>query len=107
MKRFHVAISTPNIQDSVEDYTLRLGCPPTLVIEKEYALWRTETLNFSIRKDTTLPPGSMRHLGWEDSQAETFSAEKDCNGILWERFSARHQEEEILEIWPDAKISED
>lgn len=107
MNRFHIALSTVDIESSVIDYSSRLGMRPTVVVPGEYALWRTETLNFSIRKDTTLPPGSMRHLGWEDSQAETFSAENDCNGILWERFSASHQEDEILEIWPDAKISED
>lgn len=107
MKRFHIALSTANIQASVEDYTRRLDCRPTLVIENEYALWRTETLNVSIRKDSSVAPGSLRHLGWEDSRASEFSAEKDCNGILWERFAKEHQNAEILEIWPEAEIAGD
>jgi hypothetical protein len=44
----------------------------------------------------------MRHLGWEDDSADSFTADTDCNGILWERFAAHHQAAEINEIWPDA-----
>ncbi|MEQ8352947.1 MAG: hypothetical protein RH862_15775 [Leptospiraceae bacterium] len=106
MKRFHIALSTSDIDESVKDYTKRLGAEPVSVIAGEYALWRTESLNVSIRQDPSTPSGALRHLGWEDPEATGFSAEKDCNGILWERFSASHQEEEIRGIWPDAKISE-
>lgn len=104
MKRFHIAISTSNIDESVKDYTRRLGTEPVSVIAGEYALWRTETLNVSIRQDPTTPSGALRHLGWEDPEATGFSSDTDCNGILWERFAARHQNDEILEIWPNAKI---
>jgi len=44
----------------------------------------------------------MRHLGWEDEKATEFSIETDCNGIIWEKFAASHQAEEINEIWPNA-----
>lgn len=71
-----------------------------LVVPGEYALWRTETLNFSVRQDSTCPPGTLRHLGWEDDDAPTFTAATDCNGLLWEQFAAHHQAAEIHEIWP-------
>ncbi len=98
MKRFHLALSVKDIQASIEDYSRRLGREPCAVIEGEYALWRTDTLNVSIRR-TDDPPG-LRHLGWEDPSAESFSAEPDTNGIVWERFSAELQKREIDAIWP-------
>ena len=101
MRTLRLALAVSNIEQSVADYSARLGVMPAVVVPGEYALWRTETLNLSIRK-TSEPSGSMRHLGWEDSEAEKFSAETDCNGITWERFSASHQAQEINEIWPSA-----
>ncbi len=100
LQRFHLAIGVADIQKSVEDYSRRLGCPPVLVIEGEYALWRTPTLNFSIRKTVTATAGIVRHLGWEDASATEFSVETDVNGILWERFSAGQQADEIHTLWP-------
>ncbi|WP_017297263.1 hypothetical protein [Nodosilinea nodulosa] len=100
MKKLHLAISTDDIAASVADYSARLGCAPTLVIEGAYALWRTETLNLSIRQGSGIAPGQVRHLGWEDDQAEAFTAEVDVNGMTWERFAAQHQAEEINGIWP-------
>jgi hypothetical protein len=47
----------------------------------------------------------LRHLGWEDDEADFFTTDTDCNGILWERFAAHHQATEINEIWPDAGYS--
>lgn len=101
MKKLHLAISTHKIDASVEDYTQRLGQPPCVHISGEYALWRTDTLNLSIRQDASRPPGELRHLGWEDSSATAFNQDVDVNGIVWERFSAEHQMEEIKAIWPD------
>ena len=99
MKKFHIAIATHDIAATVADYRVRLGCEPCVVVAGEYALWRTESLNISVRQDTTGQPGALRHLGWEDSEADAFSADIDVNGILWERFSAKVQAEEIEEIW--------
>lgn len=99
MKKFHIALAVKDITESVQDYSMRLGMQPVCVIPGEYALWRTESLNFSIRKD----PESvcqLRHLGWEDAKATQFSSEKDVNGILWESFSEEVQKEEIENIWP-------
>ncbi|MCH8553457.1 MAG: hypothetical protein LAT62_16085 [Natronospirillum sp.] len=104
MKRFHIAISTDNIEATVADYSNRLGEKPCLVIPGQYALWRTDTLNVSIRQDTSAKPGSLRHLGWEDPAATGFTEDADVNGIVWERFSADHQAQEISELWPDVEL---
>lgn len=105
MKRIHIAIVTHDIAATVQDYSDHFGCEPVVVMPDEYALWRTEMLNFSVRQDSNSQPGTMRHLGWEDDAAEAFATEIDCNGILWERFAAHHQAAEINEIWPDAHYS--
>lgn len=102
MKRFHIAIGVTDIARSVDDYTRRLGCPPSLVVPDEYALWRTSSLNLSIRR-TSEQTGTLRHLGWEDPSAREFATERDVNGILWENFTAEQQTREILETWPHAR----
>ena len=91
-----------------------LGVEPCLFISDEYALWRTDSLNVSIRQDSSCTPGDLRHLGWEDDSAEEFiqvgweddSAEEfiqdtDVNGIIWEHFNAQQQADEINELWPE------
>ncbi len=103
MKKLHVALSTDDVAASVVDYSRRLGCEPTLVVDEIYALWRTDQLNLSIRRADGVLPGQLRHLGWEDDTAEAFSAEEDVNGITWERFAAHHQADEINQAWPAAK----
>ena len=102
MRKLHLAISTDKIDETIEDYSKRFGVQPCSTIPGEYALWRTEALNVSVRQDPTCTPGSLRHLGWEDPTATEFSKDTDVNGIVWERFAALHQAEEINEIWPDA-----
>jgi hypothetical protein len=102
MKRLHIAISTNRLEDTIKDYNKRLGVEPCSVVEGEYALWRTETLNVSIRQDPSCQPGELRHLGWEDSTAPALSQDTDVNGIVWERFTAQQQADEINEIWPGA-----
>ena len=102
MKKIHIALSTSDIEASVADYSDRLGCLPTLVIDDQYALWRTDTVNMSIRKDLSVPNGQLRHLGWEDSKASEFSKSIDVNGITWERFTACQQAQEINDAWPSA-----
>lgn len=102
MKKIHIALSTNDIEKSVYDYTKRLGVEPSLVVEAEYALWRTDILNLSIRKDESTHPGELRHLGWEDSSAEECTIDTDVNGIVWETFSAKHQKDEINQFWKSA-----
>ena len=101
MKKLHLAIATDNLAATIRDYSDRLDAQPCLIVEGEYALWRTDSLNLSVRKDDKFPPGSLRHLGWEDPAAKEMSAETDVNGILWERFTREQQAEEIREIWSD------
>ena len=101
MRVLHLALAVSSIEQSVADYSARLGVLPVVVVPGEYALWRTEMLNLSIRNSSE-PSGTMRHLGWEDEEAREFSTGTDCNGIVWERFAASHQAQEINEIWPNA-----
>jgi catechol 2,3-dioxygenase-like lactoylglutathione lyase family enzyme len=100
MKKLHLAIATNDIAKTVQDYSQKLGCEPVLIIPNEYALWRNDYLNISIRQDSSCKPGELRHMGWEDPQAKEFTTSTDVNGILWESFSAEHQAEEIEEAWP-------
>lgn len=102
MKKLHLAISTGNIEATVKDYSARLSAEPCSFIVGEYALWRTETLNISIRHDPKCPSGSLRHLGWEDPNVDAFTQDADVNGITWESFNAQNQADEINEIWPEA-----
>lgn len=103
--KFHLALSVVDIESSVDEYTKRLSCVPQVVVPGEYALWRTDTLNFSIRKAPESEAGKLRHLGWEDPGASAFDAQSDINGVLWERFTAEQQRDEILSIWPSARDS--
>ncbi len=100
MKKFHIAISTNNVEQTVADYSVRFGMKPCFFVVGEYALWRTETLNVSIRQDSSSAPGTLRHLGWEDDSATAFKQETDVNGIVWERFNALQQADEVNNIWP-------
>ncbi|MBZ2188813.1 hypothetical protein K8B33_06880 [Alcanivorax sp. JB21] len=102
MKKIHIAISTDDIEKTVTDYTERLGFAPCVLVPQQYALWRSDTLNLSVRQDVTARPGSLRHLGWEDPDATAFTQNADVNGVVWERFNAAHQAEEINALWPDA-----
>ena len=102
MKKLHISISTNKLDESIEDYSERLGQQPCSFVSNEYALWRTATLNVSIRRDEDCSPGMLRHLGWEDDDASEFSSEIDVNGIIWERFNANQQADEINELWPQA-----
>lgn len=105
MNRLHIAIAVTDVQRSVEDYSQRLACRPVVVVPDEYALWRTETVNFSIRRAPE-SAGSLRHLGWEDPNSLIFTKDTDSNGIVWERFSAKLQEQEIKDAWPNAEFAE-
>jgi len=99
MKKFHIAIGVSNIAASIEDYSRRFGCAPSVVVPNEYALWRTDGVNFSIRS-VSEKAGALRHLGWEDETAMQFSHEIDVNGIVWERFNEELQKKEIRDTWP-------
>ncbi|WP_447969571.1 hypothetical protein [Nitrospira sp. M1] len=100
MKKLHIAIGVSNIDTSVEEYSHRFGMEAEIVVPGQYALWRTQTLNVSIRKVADDVVGQIRHLGWEDPEAMAFTSEYDINHILWEKFSATQQAQEIEQTWP-------
>ena len=100
-RRFHIALSVADIEQSVVDYSRRFGAEPTVVVPGEYALWLAETLNFAIRK-TADRPGTLRHVGWEDVSAPGFDVQQDINGLSWEYFNSTAQVEEIQRMWPDS-----
>ena len=98
MRRFHIALAVANLADSVRDYSARLGVEPTAVVAGKYAMWRTAQLNFSINQ---IPERAvqLRHLGFEDSAAADFSSDHDVNGIEWELFSPKAQDDKIVEVY--------
>ncbi len=95
--KIHIAISTDKIAETVKEYSERLGVDPCSYITNEYALWRTESVNMSVRQDASCKPGELRHLGWEDETVTEFSQDDDVNGITWERFNSQLQADEINE----------
>ena len=50
MRKFNLALEVSNIEESVAKYNQRFGQQADLVIPGKYALWRTSSLNISIRK---------------------------------------------------------
>ena len=98
MKRFHIALAVVNLDSSIADYSLRLGQNPTVVVSDKYAMWRTDTLNFSINQ---IPDraGQLRHVGFEDESVQGFSSNYDTNGLEWELFSPEAQDQRIVEIY--------
>jgi hypothetical protein len=97
MRTLHLALASSNIDLSVANYSSRLGALPVVVIPWGYVLWRTDALNLSIRNSNECS-GVMRHLGWKDTEAAELSTETDCNGVVWEKYTASHQAQEINEI---------
>jgi catechol 2,3-dioxygenase-like lactoylglutathione lyase family enzyme len=103
MKKIHVALAVKDFDESLREYTARLGAEPYCTVEGTYALWRTDQVNLSISVQPAYA-GKLRHLGFEDSTAEAFFEETDANGFVWERFAVAHQREEIVKLWPNAKF---
>ncbi len=98
MKRFHIALAVRSLDESITDYTTRLGQAPSAVVAGKYAMWRTDLLNFSINQ---MPEraGQLRHVGFEDDAVEGFSSTADVNGIEWESFSRKEQDARIVEMY--------
>ena len=90
MKRFHIALAVDDLENSIKDYSQRLEQKPTVVVAEKYAMWRTDTLNFSINQ---IPEraGELRHLGFEDEAKEGFSSDFDTNGLEWETSHLMHK----------------
>jgi catechol 2,3-dioxygenase-like lactoylglutathione lyase family enzyme len=104
MKRVHIAIGVADFDASIADYNSRLETSPAVLVPGVYALWRTAELNLSIRK-VAMGGSTIRHIGFEDDAAQSFSTSVDVNGIEWELFSKDAQMEEIRALWPDAAVT--
>ena len=102
-KKIHLALSVKNLDEVVKDYNKRLGSSPEVFIPNEYALWRTNEVNLSVRVDPSFQPGSLLHLGFEDPSVDGFTSTIDSIGIVWESFRAQDQLDEINSIWPEKK----
>ena len=99
MKRFHIAIAVRDLAESITDYSTRLGQQPNAIVEGKYAMWRTDLLNFSINQmpdGSQLKAGQLRHVGFEDDSVTGYSSTIDVNGIEWESFSQKEQDERIV-----------
>ncbi len=99
-KRVHIALGVRDLERSIDDYRAMLGLSPELVIPGQYALFRTDELNLSLRVQDGEP--KVRHLGFEDDAATEFSVTRDSLGFEWERFARQNQLDEIREAWPEA-----
>ena len=103
MKRFHIALAVANLGNSIKDYSQRLAQAPTVVVAEKYAMWRTDTLNFSINQ---IPEraGQLRHVGFEDEGKEGVSSDFDANGLEWEHFSPEAQDQKISEMYGESIV---
>ncbi|MCP3705605.1 hypothetical protein M3I54_01120 [Paraburkholderia sp. CNPSo 3274] len=98
MKRFHIALAVSNLDASIADYSQRLGQPPSAVVPGQYAMWRTDLLNFSINEKPA-QAGMLRHVGFEDDAVTGYSSSVDVNGLEWELFSAAEQDARIVSAY--------
>ena len=105
MKPIHIALAVADLNTSIAEYTHRLGAEPVCVVPGTYALWRTTQLNFSINEKPEIA-GQLRHLGFDDSNVPELKESYDCNGIMWEQFTAEQQRDEIFTYWPNADYPE-
>ena len=105
MQKLHLALAVKYLNRSIAEYSRRLGCGPVTVAESRYALWRTESLNFSISQ---IPEkaGQLRHLGFESFNLSEMFSDRDANGIEWEYFTAEQQRQEIIKHYPDINYPE-
>ena len=97
-RRFHVALAVDDVDGVVREYTDLLGGPPVQEVPGEYALWRTAEINLSVSR-AAQGEGRLRHVGFEDSSVSEKTYATDSTGLLWELFSAEHQDAEIASIF--------
>jgi catechol 2,3-dioxygenase-like lactoylglutathione lyase family enzyme len=98
MRRIHIALAVDDLEDSIADYAERLGARPVTVVPGKYALWRTPEVNLSINCDVDVTQ-RLRHLGFEDDDVVAKSESSDVNGVLWEAFNARLQDQAITQVY--------
>jgi catechol 2,3-dioxygenase-like lactoylglutathione lyase family enzyme len=98
MRRLHVALAVDDLKATIHDYSQRLGAEPVTVVAGTYALWRTPEVNLSVNANTDAGE-RLRHLGFEDDDVTTKSESIDVNGLMWESFSRRWQDEGIVRLY--------
>lgn len=98
MRRLHVALAVDDLEATINDYSQRLGAEPVTVVAGRYALWRTPEVNLSVNSDVDIGE-RLRHLGFEDDDVMTKSQDIDVNGLMWESFSPRWQDEGIVRLY--------
>lgn len=99
---FHLALAVPDLAAAIADFRYRLDVEPEVVAPGAYALFRTESLNLSL-SEVRGAPAALRHLGFEDPNAASFSEQEDASNIVWERFTPEQQRAEIDARWPNAR----
>lgn len=98
MRRIHIALAVDNLEQTIQDYTERLGAPPTAVLGGRYALWRTPEVNLSVNSELGSAP-RLRHLGFEDDGVVGHTESTDVNGLLWEAFHPDWQIDALAEVY--------
>ena len=68
MKRFHVHVAVPNLQESIRFYSTMFGAQPS-VVKDDYAKWMLEDprVNFAISHHGT--KAGINHLGFQVDEA--------------------------------------
>ena len=105
MKKLHLALAVNCLEVSVAEYSRLLGSQPIAIAKNRYALWRTNEVNLSITEQPD-KVGTLRHLGFEDSEASQIASQYDSSGFEWVHFTAEQQRQEILRYYPDADYPE-
>ena len=98
MKRFHLALAVRDLTASIADCSTRLGQQPNAVVDGKYAMRRTDLLNFSINQKPERA-GQLPHIGFEDDSTEGLTSARDVNGVEWEHFFGKAQDERIVEMY--------
>lgn len=68
MKRFHVHVAVPDLEESIAFYSTLFGARPS-VVKDDYAKWMLEDprVNFAISRRGTMP--GVNHLGFQVDEA--------------------------------------
>ncbi len=70
MKRFHVHVSVPNLEESIRFYSQLFGSDP-IVLKTDYAKWMLEDPRINFAISTHRQPVGVNHLGFQvESDAE-------------------------------------
>ena len=85
MKRFHVHVAVPDLQDSIRFYSTIFGSQPS-VVQSDYAKWMLDDprINFAISERGQTP--GINHLGFQvdsDAELQTLHDRLQAAGSVW------------------------